>query len=246
LGPAYFDLGYKLAYMDQHGIDVSVLSLGNPWVDFMPSAEAAWWARSLNEDLEFLCSATSRLHAFGALPMQNVPAARDELRRLAILPHIHGAIIGTRPGGLHLDDPVLDPVWAEAGRVPLFIHPHYILGADWMAGYGHAVFLGLGFTLETTTAVTRLILSGALDRHPGLTLILAHGGGALPYLAGRLDACTQQDENAMSFLAVKGSPAVCVKRGLTRAEASLVAGIIRHVVHAAGVSRTSRVHTSAS
>jgi predicted TIM-barrel fold metal-dependent hydrolase len=80
--------------------------------------------------------------------------------------------------------------------LPLFIHPHYTVGADWMGGYGHALLLGLGFTFETTTAAARLILGGVLERHPGLVLVLAHGGGALPYLAGRLEACAAADPTA--------------------------------------------------
>jgi predicted TIM-barrel fold metal-dependent hydrolase len=202
MGPEYSQLEYKLAYMEQHGIDLSVLSLGNPWVDFMEPVEAAWWASSLNEELESVCAARPQFRALGVLPMQDVAAACAELGRLAALPHIRGAILGTRPGGLHLDDPVLGPFWAEAEarQVPLFVHPHYIVGADWMAGYGHAMFLALGFTFETTAAVTRLILGGVLERHPDLVLILAHGGGTLPYLAGRLDACTQVDGNAQRNL----------------------------------------------
>ena len=65
--------------------------------------------------------------------------------------------------------------------------------SEWMAGYGHAMLIALGFPFETTTAVTRLILGGVLERHPDITLILAHSGGTLPFLSGRLDICTQID-----------------------------------------------------
>jgi predicted TIM-barrel fold metal-dependent hydrolase len=51
------------------------------------------------------------------------------------------------------------------------------------------LLLALGFPFETTTAITRLILGGTFDRFPGLKVMVAHSGGALPYLAGRLDAC---------------------------------------------------------
>jgi predicted TIM-barrel fold metal-dependent hydrolase len=56
--------------------------------------------------------------------------------------------------------------------------------------------LALGFPFETTAAVTRLILGGALDRFPGLRLMVAHAGGVLPYVAARLDACVVGDAHS--------------------------------------------------
>jgi predicted TIM-barrel fold metal-dependent hydrolase len=53
--------------------------------------------------------------------------------------------------------------------------------------------LALGFTFETSIAIARLILRGALQRHPALKLLIAHAGGTLPYLAGRLDSCVKND-----------------------------------------------------
>ncbi len=193
MGPEYTLLERKLQYMAEHGIDLSVLSVGNPWVDFMTPADAAYWATALNEELEDLCAASGgRFLGLGMVPLQDPAAAARELERIAALPHLRGAVIGTRPGGGHLDDPVLAPFWERAAgeQTPLFVHPHYTVGADWMTGYGGALIPGLGFTFETTVAVTRLILGGVLDRYPGLRLVLAHGGGTLPYLAGRLDVCT--------------------------------------------------------
>lgn len=201
-GPEYSSAAAKLAYMDRHGIDVSVISLGNPWVDFMAPAEATAWAARLNDELDTLCADQPRLRAFGVLPLQDVAAACEEVERLLARPCLVGAIIGTRPGGRHLDDPTLEPFWATAERLglPLFVHPHYTVGADWLGGYGHALHLALGFTFETTTAIARLVLGGVLDRHPGLTLILAHGGGTLPYLVGRLEACLAVDPQAARHL----------------------------------------------
>ncbi len=55
------------------------------------------------------------------------------------------------------------------------------------------MMLALGFTFETSIAVALLILRGTLERHPGLKLLIAHAGGTLPYLAGRLDSCVKND-----------------------------------------------------
>jgi aminocarboxymuconate-semialdehyde decarboxylase len=198
IGEHFVRLEKKLAFMDEHGIDRAVISIGNPWVDFLEGAEAVTWARRLNDEVEQGCTAHPRLLGLGVVPFHSVEAACDVVRQIDELPHLRGIIMGTRPGGRHLDDPALEPYWAaaEEHQLPIFIHPHYTVGADWMSGYGHAPLLALGFTFETTTAVTRLILGGVMERHSLLCLVLAHAGGTLPFLAGRLDACTKVDENA--------------------------------------------------
>ncbi len=73
------------------------------------------------------------------------------------------------------------------------MHPHYGVGNEHYADAGHALFLALGFPFETTVAVSRLIVSGTLDKIPNLKLFLAHAGAALPSLIGRLDSCVEHD-----------------------------------------------------
>ncbi len=191
IGSEYWDRDRKLAFMDRHGIAASVVSPANPWLDFLPASDAGLVAIEINEDMEAFCAGGGgRLYGMGLLPRDPVLAA-EELGRIARLPHLRGAAIGSTGAGSGLDDPAMDPVWAAAERhgVMIFVHPHYGLGNEQMGGYGHAMALALGFPFETTTAITRLILGGALDRFPGLKLMVAHAGGALPYLAGRLDGC---------------------------------------------------------
>lgn len=191
IGSEYWDRDRKLAFMDRHGIAVSVLSPANPWLDFLGPEEAGPAATSINEGMEELAAGSNgRLYGMGLLP-RNPERAAEELGRIATLPHMRGAAMGTTGAGLGLDDPAMDLVWEAAERTGLmvFIHPHYGLGVESMRGYGHGMLLALGFPFETTTAVTRLILGGTFDRFPGLKVMVAHAGGALPYLAGRLDAC---------------------------------------------------------
>jgi aminocarboxymuconate-semialdehyde decarboxylase len=197
IGSEYWDGARKLAFMDRHGIAVSVISPANPWLDFLPGAGPV--AAEINDDMEALCVASNgRLYGLGLLPTQDPAAAAEELGRIARLPHLRGAVIGTTGAGKGLDDPALDPVWAAAERdgLMIFVHPHYGLGNEALAGYGHATLLALGFPFETTAAITRLILGGAFDRFPGLRLMVAHAGGVLPYLAARLDACVAGDAHS--------------------------------------------------
>jgi predicted TIM-barrel fold metal-dependent hydrolase len=163
--------------------------------------------------MERICAESGgRLYGFGVLPMRDPPGCVQELRRIAKLPHLRGVILGTSGLGNGLDDPALDQVWAEAEaqQAMIFIHPHYGLGNDAFAGTGHALFLALGFTFETTTAVARLILRGTFDRFPRLKLLVAHAGGTLPWLAGRLDSCVETERQVDFKLREK--PSVYLKR----------------------------------
>jgi aminocarboxymuconate-semialdehyde decarboxylase len=199
IGSEYWDAARKLAFMDRHGIAQSVVSPANPWLDFLSGPEAGAIASEINQDVEALCASSGgRLYGLGLLPTRHPTAAAAELGHIATLPHLRGAVIGTTGAGHGLDDPSMDPIWAAAERdgLMLFVHPHHGLGGEAMGGYGHAMALALGFPFETSTAVTRLILGGALDRFPGLRLMVAHAGGVLPYLAGRLDACVAGDHHS--------------------------------------------------
>jgi aminocarboxymuconate-semialdehyde decarboxylase len=202
ISSAYYSIEKKIEFMDSNGLDKSVVSIGNPWVDFMDPQEARWWATSLNEDIEKICLDDSRFWGLGVVPLQDPQAACAEIERIEKLRRVKGIMIGTRPGGLQLDDPALNPFWetAEGSSLPIFIHPHYTVGYEMMAGYGHAMLFALGFTFESTLAVSRLILGGVLERCPRLKIIVAHAGGTLPFLAGRLDICTKVDGRARKSL----------------------------------------------
>ena len=75
----------------------------------------------------------------------------------------------------------------------IFLHPHYGVGNEHYHDTGHALFLALGFPFETTVSVSRLIVTGVLDKVPDLKVLVAHAGDALPALIGRLDSCVAHD-----------------------------------------------------
>lgn len=216
LGPEYHDISHKLAFMDKHGIDVSVLSLANPWLDWVPAAEAAQTARMVNDDVEAMCAASSgRLFHFGTLPLSgSVEDVVGEVVRLKGLRFCRGVVMGTSGLGRGLDDPGLDPLWRalEKDEMVMFLHPHYGLPSEVYgprAGdYGHVLPLSLGFPLETTIAVTRMILSGVFDRFRNLSVLLAHSGGTLPFLAGRIESCIAHDGHLRKRGKVEGRRSV--------------------------------------
>jgi aminocarboxymuconate-semialdehyde decarboxylase len=94
-------------------------------------------------------------------------------------------MIGSHVRGRNLDDPALDPFWATAARLDafIFIHPHGGAGAERLGSYYLKNLVGLPF--ETTIAGASLVFGGVLERHPDLKVCLSHGGGFLPYQAGR-------------------------------------------------------------
>jgi aminocarboxymuconate-semialdehyde decarboxylase len=197
IGSEYTDVSRKLAFMDRHGIAASVLSLANPWIDFLPPAAAPPVAAQLNDEMQRICEdSRGRIFGFGVLPLSaGAPACVAEVERIAARDRLRGIIIGTTGAGKGLDDEALRDVWAALADKKLvsFVHPHYGVGNEHFAGTGHALFLALGFPFETTVAVSRLVLSGEFDRNPSLKLLLAHSGGTLPFLAGRLDSCVAHD-----------------------------------------------------
>ena len=98
---------------------------------------------------------------------------------------MRGAQIGSNIAGKNLDDPELEPVWATAAELDAFIlmHPINVAGADRLSSYYLTNLIGN--PLDTTIAAACLVFSGVLERHPTLKICLAHGGGFVPYQAGR-------------------------------------------------------------
>ncbi|KAF4984540.1 hypothetical protein FDECE_17067 [Fusarium decemcellulare] len=198
----YASLAQKVHFMDTHKIAISVISLANPWLDFLEPGEAGDIAKSVNEEFSSMCSQhQGRLFFFGTLPLtatlETVIASIEHLQQLK---YCRGVILGTSGLGKGLDDPDLLPIFEALAKkqLTIFLHPHYGLPNDvWgpraSAEYGHVLPLALGFPMETTIAVTRMYLAGVFDKVPDLRMILAHSGGTLPFLAGRIESCIMHD-----------------------------------------------------
>ena len=169
------------------GVDHLLLS---PWIMLIPvdaaPAEALRVCRVQNEGLA-RAAQDARVSALAALPLQDAALAARELEQLMQVPGIKGAEIPSSVGGAYLGDPAFAPFWAaaEATGALIFIHPT-TRGLGIPALDQHYLWNSVGNPLETTIAAAHLIAAGVLDRHPGLRILLAHGGGALPALRGRL------------------------------------------------------------
>lgn len=189
LDPEFWDLEAKLRQMDRLGIDVAVLSIAPPlffyWAD--PHAATAF-CRLANEALaRFIHPSGGRLYGLATVPMQSPKVAEEELRYAVLELGLKGAVIGTSVEGIPLEDERFEPFWAavEELEIPVMLHPYYVGPRPGLSDF-YLVNL-IGNPLDTSVAAARLILSGFLDRHPRVRLLLVHGGGFLPYQIGRLD-----------------------------------------------------------
>ena len=228
IGSEYFDINSKLQFMDKHNISKSIISLANPWLDFLSSnkSESCKYAQLFNQDLQEICDKSdNKIYAFGCLPnhndTNNNANIKDCIKEIeyisSSLPSIKGIIIGAHGiFGAGMDDEnCLDIYQCLAeNNLFIFIHPHYGIGNEYYNNYGHSLYLALGFTFETTVCISRFILSGILDKiEPDLKLLLAHCGGTLPFLCGRLDYCYNYDEQLIQNKGLKKSPIEYIKSG---------------------------------
>jgi aminocarboxymuconate-semialdehyde decarboxylase len=208
IGKEYWDVAAKLRFMDNHQISKSIISLANPWLDFLSGNEATAVAQELNDELQSICEQSNgRLKGFASLPMRNPTAAVKEVERLKSLSCIKGVILGTSGAGNGLDhENVREVLQAIAQHgYTIFLHPHYGVGNEHYHNTGHVLALALGFPFETTVAVSRLIVTGTLDKIPNLKILVAHAGAALPSLIGRIDSCLEHDSVIAKTLEKKPS-----------------------------------------
>ena len=186
--PLLSDIEKRRAWMAEQDIDRQVVG---GWLDSfgyeLPADEGADWSRFYNEHLLAGVKALPALVPLATVPMQSGRHAARVLDE-ALDAGFHGAMIGTQPKGLGgvLDDPDLTPFWevAHARKATLFIHPMYGCDDERLRAYG--LVNALGRVTDTSTAVARLMHSGHLLKYSGATLVIAHGGAALPMVLGRL------------------------------------------------------------
>ena len=176
-------------FMAGTGID---LQLPGGWLDSfgyeIPAEEGVDWSRFLNEGMLADCRDRDGVIPLATVPLQSGKLAAQVLRE-AIKAGMPGAMIGTQPKGGHgnLDDPDLDPFWEMAAelRVPIIIHP--------MFGSGDArlddmqMMNAVGRVTDVSIAISRMLFTGHLTRFDGLVVVASTGGGALPYMLGRLE-----------------------------------------------------------
>src|SRR4029077_19904353 len=174
------------------------LSNSGPGPDLVPGPDGVGMARAMNDHLAAaIARHPERFAGFAVLPMQSPDAAIAEFVRTVRDLGFVGALINGTTEGRFLDHPSYDGLLATAVDldVPIYIHPHLAPDAvrqayysDIEPGAGRVLeAAGWGWHSETALHVLRLVLSGALDRHPKLKLIIGHMGEMLPMMLARAD-----------------------------------------------------------
>lgn len=192
----------RLRLMDDHGIEIMILSLNAPAVQAIPEhPRAVDLARRANDYLAEQCSRRpDRFRAFAALPLQDPDAAASELRRCVNDLGFVGALVnGFSQSAAHnegqdpvyYDRPQYREFWAEVARlqVPFYLHPRNPLPQDARCYTGHPWLLGptWAFAQETAVHALRLMASGLFDEHPSLQIVLGHMGEGIPAMLWRTD-----------------------------------------------------------
>jgi len=188
----------RLSEMDEAGITVHVLSASGPGAYLLDGAEGIAFAHDINDVLaKAIAVHPDRLAGFAHLPMNSPQAAADEIERTVRDLGFCGALINGVTGGRFLDDARFEPILtrAEALDVPIYLHPSLPPRAVYQAYYdglpGTTGFrlstAAWGWHSETAIHVMRLVLSGALDRHPKLKIIIGHMGEGLAAMMVRAD-----------------------------------------------------------
>jgi predicted TIM-barrel fold metal-dependent hydrolase len=199
------DIGeQRLKQMDDHGIAIQVLSHSGPGCDLLEGAQGVDHAKAINDYLASKIAVhPDRFRGFAHLPLREPKAAARELERTLREHKFVGAMVDGTTNGLFLDDPIYDDLLscAEELDVPIYLHPalapaavrevYYSRlpsGTDRVLETG-----GWGWHSETAIHVLRLVVSGALQKHPRLKLIIGHMGEMIPVMLSRFDDMFEQD-----------------------------------------------------
>jgi aminocarboxymuconate-semialdehyde decarboxylase len=183
------DVARRLEDMDRVGIDTEVLSLSTPNVYFVEGAAQADVAREANDAYAELAKRhPGRFLGFASIPMDDPDAALRELERALDELRMQGVVVLSTIRGRALADDAYRPFFEEADRrkVCVFVHPMIPAAADAFTEY----VLGpiVGFPFDTTVAIAKLCYAGVFKQLPNIRWLVAHAGGAIPYLMERMDS----------------------------------------------------------
>ena len=182
-----WDVEQRLTDMDSAGVDMHLLcNIPHTFLYEEDAALTATTSALLNDSIAALVRQhPERFRGLATVPMQSPELAIVELRRAMSELGLAGLHVGSNVAGRNLDDPALEAFWQVASELGAFVlvHPHRVAAGERLKSYYLANLIGN--PLETTIAAASLVFGGVVERHRGIRFCMAHGGGFVPYQAGR-------------------------------------------------------------
>ncbi len=181
------DIDYREQVLREKGIDTQVITLTTPGTH-VEDATAARLARLVNDAFaRVVAGKKGRFAALATLPLNDSAASVAELRRAVEQLHFRGAMVFSNINGVALSDQRFWKLYDAANELGavMHIHPTNPVGVEAMLDYWLMPLVG--FLMDTTLAAAGLVFSGVAERFPRIRWVLSHLGGAIPYLAERLD-----------------------------------------------------------
>lgn len=182
------DAAYRDSVLKEHGVDVQVLSLTTPGTHVEDPSTAVKLARLVNDGLASIVrGGGGRFAAVATLPLSDPAASAKELERACRQLGFCGAMVFSNINSVALSDQRFWRVWEVANDLSavIHIHPTSPVGVEAMKEFWLMPLVG--FPLDTTLAAASLVFSGTVERFARIRWVLAHLGGAIPYLVERLD-----------------------------------------------------------
>jgi aminocarboxymuconate-semialdehyde decarboxylase len=182
------DIAYRQGVLEKEGVDTQVITLTTPGTHVESPDYAAKLAGLVNDAFaRIVADRGPRFAALATLPLNDPAASVKEFRRAVEQLRFPGAMLFSNVNGVALADKRFWPLYelADAKGAVLHIHPTSPVGVEAMTEYWLMPLVG--FLMDTTLAAAHLVFSGVPERFPQIKWVLSHLGGAIPYLAERLD-----------------------------------------------------------
>jgi aminocarboxymuconate-semialdehyde decarboxylase len=192
--PTMYDMDLRFKIMDKYEGLKQVLTLSMPALEQVAEPEkAAELAKLVNDEMaELVAKYPDRfVAAAAALPMNNMDAALEEVDRAIKDLNLRGIQLVSPINDKPLDAPEFMPLYDKMAEydLPIWIHPSRTADfADYKSEKRshYMIFSNFGWPYETTVAMTHLVFSGVLEKHPRLKFITHHSGGMVPFLVERI------------------------------------------------------------
>lgn len=186
--PEHRDIVRRAEVLEEKGVDKQVLSFTTPGVHIESAERAVALARMVNDNFaEIAKDYGDRFAALATLPLNDPEASVVEIERAFNELGFKGVTLHSNVNGIELNDKCFLPLFEKADELGIVfdIHPSFPVGVEAMTDYWLMPLVG--FPFDTTLTAAKLVFSGIVERYPNIKWILGHLGGAIPYLAERLD-----------------------------------------------------------